>query len=92
LPGDGDQSGRLGERHQQRYSGDMMPTRGRKLPQLMETAVKKIKRASPGVNPYAVASATLQKSGSLKKGTNKPTAKGVARGKKSETWRKAHPP
>jgi len=58
----------------------------------METAVKKIKQASPGVNPYAVASATLQKSGSLKKGTNKPTRQGVVRGSKSEAWRRAHPP
>jgi hypothetical protein len=69
-----------------------MPTRGRKLPALMETAVKKIKQASPDVNPYAVASATLQKSGSLKKGTNKPTRQGVTRGSKSEAWRRAHPP
>jgi hypothetical protein len=69
-----------------------MPTRGRKLPKLMETAVKKIKQSSPGVNPYAVASATLQKSGSLKQGSNKPTAQGKARGQKSEAWRQAHPP
>jgi hypothetical protein len=70
----------------------MALTRGRKLPALMETAVKKIKQASPGVNPYAAASATLQKSGSLKKGTNKPTAQGKLRGAKSEAWRHAHPP
>lgn len=66
-------------------------TRGRKLPKLMETAVKEIKRSSPGVNPYAVASSTLQKSGSLRKGTNTPTKKGVARGMKSRAWRHAHP-
>jgi hypothetical protein len=30
----------------------------------------------PGVNPYAAGSATLQKSGSLKPGTNTATAKG----------------
>lgn len=68
-----------------------MPTRGRKLPKLMETAVKQIKKSSPGVNPYAVASSTLQKSGSLKKGTNTATAKGKMRGSKSRAWRHAHP-
>lgn len=68
-----------------------MPTRGRKLPKLMETAVREIKRSSPGVNPYAVASASLQKSGSLKKGTNTATAKGRNRGLKSKAWRHAHP-
>ena len=66
-------------------------SRGRKLPPIMETAVKKIKQASPGVNPYAVASSTLQKSGSLKKGTNTATAKGKLRGGKSQAWRHAHP-
>ena len=66
-------------------------TRGRKLPKLMETAVKEIKRSSPGVNPYAVASSTLQKSGSLKRGTNTATKKGLARGAKSRAWRHAHP-
>lgn len=68
-----------------------MPTRGRKLPKLMETAVREIKKSSPGVNPYAVASSALQKSGSLKKGTNSATAKGKARGAKTRAWRHAHP-
>ena len=63
----------------------------RKLPAIMEKAVKKIKAASPGVNPYAAATATLQKSGSLKPGTHTATAKGRLRGSKSEAWRKAHP-
>jgi hypothetical protein len=57
----------------------------------METAVKKIKASSPGVNPYAVASATLQRSGALKPGTNTATSKGKLRGAKSESWRHAHP-
>lgn len=69
----------------------MALTRGRKLPSIMEKAVKRIKQSSPGVNPYAVASATLQKSGSLKKGTNQATAKGKTRGAKSRAWRQAHP-
>lgn len=66
-------------------------TRGRKLPSLMETAVKRIKQSSPGVNPYAVASSALQKSGSLKKGTNTATAKGKLRGSKTRAWRHKHP-
>jgi len=68
-----------------------MATRGRKLPAIMEKTVRKIKAASPGVNPYAVASATLQKSGSLRSGTNTATAKGKLRGSRSEAWRHAHP-
>ena len=70
----------------------MALSRGRKLPAIMEKAVKRIKQASPDVNPYAVASSTLQKSGSLKKGSNKPTAQGKTRGAKSRAWRHAHPP
>lgn len=65
--------------------------KGRKLPAIMETAVKRIKASSPGVNPYAAASATLQKAGDLKRGTNKATAKGKMRGAKSRAWRHAHP-
>lgn len=68
-----------------------MPTRGRKLPPIMEKAVKRIKVNSPGVNPYAAASAVLQKSGSLKKGTNTATAKGRTRGSKTRAWRHSHP-
>jgi hypothetical protein len=67
-------------------------TRGRKLPAIMEKAVLKIKANSPGVNPYAAASSTLQKSGPLRKGTNTPTKKGVMRGAKSQAWRRSHPP
>jgi hypothetical protein len=37
---------------------------------------------------YAIATASLQKSGSLKKGTRKATAKGVKRGKMTKTQRK----
>ena len=62
-------------------------SRGRKLPKIMETAVKRIKQSSPGVNPYAVASSALQKSGSLKQGANKATKKGVARGQMTRAQR-----
>lgn len=63
-----------------------------KLPKLMETAVKRIKQSSPNVNPYAVASATLQKSGSLKKGSNKATKQGVKRGQMSQAQRQRTKP
>jgi hypothetical protein len=57
------------------------------MPKILDEAVKAIKKSSPNVNPWAVATASLQKSGSLKSGTNKPTAKGVARGKMSKAQR-----
>ena len=63
-----------------------MPGKHR-LPAIMDKAVAKIKKASPGVNPYAVASAKLQASGSLKKGTNTATKKGLTRGRMSEAQR-----
>jgi hypothetical protein len=65
--------------------------KGRKLPKIMETAVKRIKASGSAVNPYAAASASLQKAGDLRSGTNKPTAKGRLRGAKSRSWRHAHP-
>lgn len=63
-----------------------MPGKG-KLPPIMDKAVTQIKKQSPGVNPYAVASATLQKAGELKKGTNQPTSKGVHRGNMTRAQR-----
>lgn len=63
-----------------------MPGRGR-LPPIMDAAVKQIKKSSPDVNPYAVASATLQKAGELKKGTNEPTKLGTHRGSMSRAER-----
>jgi hypothetical protein len=61
------------------------------MPKILDEAVKAIKKSSPGVNPWAVATSTLQKSGSLKKGSNKPTSKGIARGKMSRKQRHANP-
>lgn len=66
-----------------------MPSRGRKLPPIMEAAVKELKGRVD--NPYAVASATLQKSGSLKRGTNTATAKGKTRGAMTKAQRHRHP-
>jgi hypothetical protein len=57
------------------------------MPKILDKAVKEIKKNSPGVNPYAAATATLQKAGELKPGTNKPTAKGVARGNMTKAQR-----
>jgi hypothetical protein len=57
------------------------------VPKILEDAVKAIKKTSPGVNPWAVATSTLQKAGELKKGTNKPTAKGVKRGEMTKAER-----
>jgi hypothetical protein len=62
------------------------------MPKILEDAVKAIKKSSPGVNPWAVATSTLQKAGELKKGTNKPTAKGVKRGEMSRAQRHAKKP
>ena len=62
------------------------------MPKILDKAVQKIKAQSPGVNPYAVATASLQKAGDLKKGTNQPTKRGVARGQMTEAQRHAVPP
>jgi hypothetical protein len=62
------------------------------MPKILEDAVKAIKRKGGAVNPWAAATSALQKSGSLKKGSNKPTAKGVARGKMTQTQRRKTPP
>jgi hypothetical protein len=61
------------------------------MPAILEKAVKAIKKSSPGVNPWAVATSTLQKAGELKEGTNQPTKLGVKRGKMSRKQRHAKP-
>jgi hypothetical protein len=62
------------------------------VPKILDAAVKQIKKNSPGVNPFAAATATLHKSGELKPGTNQPTAKGVARGQMSQAQRQKTKP
>ena len=57
------------------------------MPKILDKAVEKIKAQSPGVNPYAVATASLQKAGDLKKGTQEPTKQGVERGKMTSQQR-----
>jgi len=53
----------------------------------MEAAVKQLKGKVD--NPYAVASSTLQRSGSLKPGTNTATPKGIKRGNMTQAKRRA---
>ena len=62
------------------------------MPKILDKAVQKIKAQSPGVNPYAVATASLQKAGDLKPGTTKATKQGVARGKMTQAQRQKNPP
>jgi hypothetical protein len=62
------------------------------MPKILEDAVKAIKKTSPGVNPWAVATSTLQKAGELKKGTNKATVKGTKRGEMTHAERHAKKP
>ena len=57
------------------------------MPKILEAAVKRIKAKGKVSNPWAVATAALQKAGELKKGSNKPTKKGIARGQMSRTQR-----
>ena len=61
------------------------------MPKIWEDAVKSIRKSSPNVNPYAVATSTLQKAGELKKGTRTATKLGVKRGKMSRKERHAQP-
>ena len=49
-------------------------------PRILDVAVKQIKKKGYSTSSaYAIATAALQKSGALKKGSNKPTAKGIRR-------------
>jgi len=51
------------------------------MPQILDEAVKQLKKKGWGTSSaYAIGTSALQKSGSLKKGTNKPTVKGIKRG------------
>jgi hypothetical protein len=61
------------------------------MPKLWERAVQHIKERSPNVNPYAAATATLQKAGEMKPGTRELTKKGEKRQAKGPKWRHGHP-
>jgi len=52
------------------------------MPKIMDRLVSQLKNKGFNKNSaYAIATSKVQKSGNLKKGTTKPTAKGVTRGK-----------
>ena len=57
------------------------------MPKILHEAVNRIKAKGKVDNPWAAATAALQKAGDLKPGSNKPTAKGVARGKMTRAQR-----
>ena len=60
------------------------------MPKILDEAVQKLKqRGVKASSAYPIAVSTLQKSGSLKKGSTKPTAKGAKRGAMSSKQREA---
>ena len=50
------------------------------MPKILDRLVRQLKAKGNVDNPYAVATATLQRSGSLKPGTAQATKKGIRRG------------
>jgi hypothetical protein len=57
-------------------------------PKILDEAVKQLKAKGWGTSSaYAIGTSALQKSGSLKPGSNKPTAKGIKRGAMSRAQR-----
>ena len=59
------------------------------MPKILEEAVRQIKKKRHSVSSaYAIATAALQQSGSLKKGSNAPTAKGIRRGAMTQAQRR----
>lgn len=60
------------------------------MPVLLDKAVKKIRaKGASKSSAFAIATSALQKAGDLKKGSNKPTAKGVKRGTMTAAQRAA---
>jgi len=63
------------------------------MPKLLDAAVKRIRaRGVPESNAYAMATSALQKSGSLKRGSDQLTKQGRARQAMTPAQRRAHPP
>jgi hypothetical protein len=60
-------------------------------PKILDATVKRIKAKGKVNNPWAVATATLQKAGELKKGHNTATKLGAKRGAMSKAQRHKHP-
>jgi hypothetical protein len=61
------------------------------MPKILEDAVRRIKARGGVSNPWAVATAAMQKAGNLKAGSNKPTRQGIARGKMTRAQRHKNP-
>lgn len=64
------------------------------MPKILDESVKAIRKDNPSVSEsgaYAMATSSLQKSGSLKKGSDKPTRQGVERGQMSKPQRERTP-
>src|SRR5678816_812798 len=58
------------------------------MPAILERLVKQLRaKGYQKSSAFAIATSQLQKHGDLKKGTNKPTAKGLARGKMTPAQR-----
>ena len=63
------------------------------MPKILEDAVRQIKKKGHSTSSaFAIATSALQKSGSLKKGHNVATKKGIARGKMSQAQRRKTAP
>jgi hypothetical protein len=63
------------------------------MPKILDDAVKQIKKKGHSTSSaFAMATSALQKSGSLKQGSNKPTAKGIRRGNMSQAQRRKTKP
>ena len=62
------------------------------MPKIFEDAVRQIKKKGHSTSSaFAIATSALQKSGSLKKGHNTPTKKGIRRGAMTQAQRHKHP-
>ena len=62
------------------------------MPRILDVAVKQIKKKGHSTSSaYAIATSALQKSGALKKGSNKATKLGAKRGAMTQAQRHKHP-
>jgi hypothetical protein len=67
---------------------ELRAPKGVNMPAILDAAVRELKKKGWGTSSaYAIGTSALQKSGSLKKGHNTPTKKGVARGKMTRAER-----
>ena len=63
------------------------------MPKILDDAVRAVKKKGHSTSSaFAIATSALQKSGSLKKGHNAPTKKGIARGNMTQAQRRKTKP